>query len=237
MFKIAVVDDDEYVCSRIEEYILKFNENSLFNFDVSIYNTGESLYSCCESGEIFDIIFLDIELYKMNGIEVGMLIRDKMKNNATQIIYISGQSGYAEKLFKVRPLDFLRKPISYEDVSAMLSLYIELYGKGSLYYEFCSDRIEHRIQIENIIYFASRGKKIIVKTPYDKWEFYGKLDDLQNESFSSGFISIHKSYYVNLLHIVDYQYKKIRLTNGEELKISQNKAKEVRQGLLEINTK
>lgn len=44
MFKIAVVDDDEYVCSRIEEYILKFNENSLFNFDVSIYNTGESLY-------------------------------------------------------------------------------------------------------------------------------------------------------------------------------------------------
>ena len=124
-----------------------------------------------------------------------------------------------------------------EDVSAMLSLYIELCGKGSLYYEFCSDRIEHRIQIENIIYFASRGKKIIVKTPYDKWEFYGKLDDLQNESFSSGFISIHKSYYVNLLHIVDYQYKKIRLTNGEELKISQNKAKEVRQRLLEINTK
>jgi hypothetical protein CLOSPO_01725 len=237
MIRIAIVDDDDYICSQIEKYIMKYNENSIFNFDVSIYNTGEGIYSSCENGEIFDIIFLDIELYQMNGIEVGLLIRNKMKNNATQIIYISGQSGYAEKLFKVRPLDFLRKPISYEDVSAMLSLYIELYGKGTLYFKFCSDRIEHRIQIENIIYFASRGKKIIVKTPYDEWEFYGKLDNLQNESFSSGFISIHKSYYVNLLHIVDHQYKKVRLTNGEELKISQNKAKEVRQKLLDINTK
>lgn len=237
MIKIAIVDDDDYICSQIEKYIMKYNENSIFEFDVSIYNTGEGIYSSCESGEIFDIIFLDIELYQMNGIEVGLFIRNKIKNNATQIIYISGQSGYAEKLFKVRPLDFLRKPISCKDVFAMLSLYIELYGKGSLYFEFCSDRIDHRIQIENIIYFASRGKKITVKTPYDECEFYGKLDDLQSESFSSGFISIHKSYYVNLLHIVDYQYKKVRLTNGEELKISQNKAKEVRQRLLDINTK
>lgn len=236
MIRIAIVDDDDYICSRIEEMIEQYAKNSMYEFSMDIFNSGEMLYDYCRQGHIYDIIFLDIELYQLNGIEVGLLIRKEMKNNITQIVFISGKSGYAEQLFQVRPLDFLRKPITYENVAEQLSSYISLYGQERLYFDFVSDKIEHRAMLENIIYFESKGKKIIIKTAYDTWEFYGKLKELQNRSFSNGFISIHQSYYVNLLHIIDYQYKSIRLSNGEELKISRNKAKEVRQRLLKLNT-
>ncbi len=63
-------------------------------------------------GEYFGLIFLDIEMQYVNGIEAGKIIREKMKDELTKIVYISGSDNYAMELFQVRPLDFLIKPIS-----------------------------------------------------------------------------------------------------------------------------
>lgn len=236
MIKIAVIDDDEHICTRIEEMILQYSKNSIQKLHVDIFFSGETLCDYCRQGHVYDLIFLDIELNKLNGIEVGLVIRNEMQNNNTQIIFISGKSGYAEQLFQVRPFDFLKKPISYGDISHQIDTYISIYGKEKIYFDFMAGKTDHRVLIENIIYFESHGKKVTIKTKYDSFEFYGKLKELQDNSFSNSFILIHQSYYVNLLHIIDYQYKSVRLSNGEQLKISRNRSKAVRQRLLQINT-
>lgn len=64
----------------------------------------------CE-GACFDIVFLDIELPKISGIDIGKKIRDEMHDETTKIVYISGKDSYAMGLFDVRPLNFLIKPI------------------------------------------------------------------------------------------------------------------------------
>ena len=70
------------------------------------------------------MIFLDIEFPGMNGIELGKLLRMKMKNYDTQIIFISAVKDYAMDLFPVRPIDFLIKPITEETLRSCLLTYM-----------------------------------------------------------------------------------------------------------------
>ena len=120
MYRIAVCDDDKIVSSHIEKVILNFGKCENIVVDVDVYHSGEGLINEIKKGEYYDLIFLDIEFKMSSGIEVGKLIRDQMKNDATHIVYISAYSNYALDLFKIRPLDFLIKP--FEDKEIILNL-------------------------------------------------------------------------------------------------------------------
>ena len=53
-----------------------------------------------------DILFLDIELFQLSGVEVGDYIRNRLGDRKMQIIYVSGKPSYALQLFKNQPMDF-----------------------------------------------------------------------------------------------------------------------------------
>ena len=67
----------------------------------------------------YDILFLDIELFRMTGIEAGDFIRNRLEDRSMQIIYISGKSSYARELFKTQPMDFLVKPITKQGAGVL----------------------------------------------------------------------------------------------------------------------
>ncbi|MEL7568552.1 MAG: response regulator [Dehalobacterium sp.] len=79
--------------------------------EIEVFFSGEKLYQFICEGACFDIVFLDIELPKISGIDIGKKIRDEMHDETTKIVYISGKDSYAMGLFDVRPLNFLIKPI------------------------------------------------------------------------------------------------------------------------------
>ena len=66
--------------------------------------------------QIFDLIFLDIELKKKSGLDVSNYIRNELGNESVQIAYISAKTGYAMDLFEFRPINFLVKPLEYSKV-------------------------------------------------------------------------------------------------------------------------
>ncbi|MCR1841073.1 response regulator [Murimonas intestini] len=74
-------------------------------------------------GGHYNIIFLDINLPGVGGVEIGEIIRQKMEDEMTHIVYISQQAGYAMELFKVRPLDFLIKSVNREIFKIKTILY------------------------------------------------------------------------------------------------------------------
>ena len=76
-----------------------------------------------------DILYLDIELFEVSGIDAGIFIRKQMENHTMQIIYISGKQSYAQQLFKVQPMDFLVKPIEEEKIEETLALALRLSGE------------------------------------------------------------------------------------------------------------
>ena len=77
MYNIGICDDGENVCTSIENMLLQYAQEKNIQVDTYIWYTGESLRNYLASGGYLDLLFLDIELFKMTGIEVGTYIRNQ----------------------------------------------------------------------------------------------------------------------------------------------------------------
>ena len=89
MYNIGICDDGENICTSIENMLLQYAQEKNIQVDTNIWYTGEKLRDYLISGGYLDILFLDIELFKMTGIEVGAYIRNQLDNMGLQIVYIS----------------------------------------------------------------------------------------------------------------------------------------------------
>ncbi|MCM1186991.1 MAG: LytTR family DNA-binding domain-containing protein [Lachnoclostridium sp.] len=231
MYHIGICDDGKNTCAALEKMVLLYANKNKLQISIQIWYTGEELCKYLEQGENLDILFLDIELFELTGIDVGEFIRNKMENREMQIIYISGKSSYAQKLFKTQPLDFLIKPITIEQIESSLELAVKLLKRYSEKFEFQIGKDYFYISYNDILYFESENRKIKIVMADAEKEFYGKIRELEKK-LPKEFLSIHRSYVINTAHVIRYAYDVAEMDNGTSLTISKAYRKQVREKLL-----
>lgn len=232
MFKIGICDDEPVICSMLEEIILDYSKLIVEKIDMEVFYSGEALYNYIKNENYFDLIFLDIELDKLDGIELGKIIREEMKNEMTQIVYISSKENYAMELFEVRPLNFLIKPINSDKIIRVVSKAIKLLDNFNHFFVYKQGCNSYRRKIKDIIYFESDNRKVKMVTTTDEIIFYGTLSEIYSQLEVYKFFFIHKSYLVNFNHIAESYYDKLVMSNSNILSISQPKRGIVRKILL-----
>lgn len=231
MYKIGICDDGEYICTNIEKMASLYAENNKIQTETKIWYSGEKLEEYLAMGEHLDILFLDIELLSMTGMEVGSYIRDAMDNSIMQIVYISGKASYAQQLFKTQPLDFLVKPITQAHIDEVLDRALRVIEKKNAHFRFQRGKEYYYIPMGDVVYLVSQGRKIRVVTSKETFEFYGRLKEAA-QSLSEDFVTIHKSFVVNKSYIRRYTYDQIELYDGTILTISPTNRKQVRDIIL-----
>lgn len=231
MYNIGICDDGENICTSIENMLFQYAEKKKVQVEVQVWYTGEGLKGYLEQGNHLDILFLDIELFKMTGIEVGSYIRNVLDNMGLQIIYISGKASYALQLFKTQPMDFLVKPILQEHIDHAMDMAIKIIKRRKEKFEFRQGKDYYYIAMGDIVYLESKGKKIKIMTPQGTYEIYGRLKDVV-KGLSEDFIMIHQSYVINKEYVLRYTYEIVELVNGTILTISKVNRKQVRERLL-----
>lgn len=231
MYNIGICDDGENICTSIENMLLRYAKEKTVQIEVEIWNTGEGLRDYLAHRNHLDILFLDIELFKMTGIEVGSYIRNVLDNMGLQIIYISGKASYALQLFKTQPMDFLVNPILQEHINHAMDMAIKIMAKRKERFEFRVGKDYYYIVMGDIVYFESKGKKIKIVTNHDTYETYGKLKEIL-KVLTDDFIMIHQSYVINKEYVLRYTYEMVELTNGTILTISKINRKQVRERIL-----
>lgn len=233
MYKIGICDDDMGVCFQMEEELLRYAEMRGILIGVEVFSGGKALCQALEKKQsLYHLLFLDIELGDIGGIEAGNFLRDSLKNEITQIVFISYRQEYAIQLFKVRPLDFLIKPISYEKIESVMNTYLRLFPDKKLFFEYRKNRQSHQIAQNEILCVKCDGKKIRIITPSEEFEFYGKMDDAQRQLDGGRFWTIHKSYIINVDYVFEFRKDEIELVNHDILPISKAYRKEIADRLL-----
>ncbi|MSS62724.1 LytR/AlgR family response regulator transcription factor [Velocimicrobium porci] len=229
MFKIAVCDDDCIITSKVETLLLELAKKKGMVIEVDIYFDGSTLASAIDRGESYDLIYLDIEMTKQDGITTAKQVRKK--DQQVLLIYISSHETYWKELFEVEPFRFLSKPI---DISLFEDYFYKALDKISqkmLYFTFSFRKQMNRVKIGDICYFESKGRIIYVVLKDNTKRFYGKLNQVEAEleKMKVPFLRIHQSYLVNCMWIQTFSFTQVILTDGTVLYISEERQKAIRR--------
>ncbi len=228
MISIAICDDNKEICSQLENILVEYSSSAYLKIDVSVFYSGESLLDFLNQGNSFELIFLDIELGQINGVEVGRQIRKVFKNLDSEIVYISGNDGYDRQLFDVQPLHFIPKPIIAAIVIEDFKLALKRTGCMRRFFKYQKGYDIHKIPINEIIYFESLNRELKIITVSGTDSFYGRLEDVTLNISKYQFLQIHRSYLINYNQVNILRYSEVVMSNGETLPISRAKRQEFR---------
>ncbi len=233
MLRIAICDDDEVMTSKIESMLEKELGRMCLDNTIDVFFSGEAFLNYVEQGSQYDLIYLDIEMEKLNGIEVARVLREKLME--TVIIYISSYENYLIDLFEVEPFRFIKKPVDPVIFRKVLEAAYEKIKSQNCYFHYNFNKIHNKVMQKDIIYFESRSRLILIHMTTGMERFYGKLDDVEkvlcNEKIR--FIRIHQSYLVNMDYVWKMGYDMVTLRSGEVLQISDRRRREIREKYLE----
>lgn len=232
--KIAICDDDKNLAGELEEIILYYEKQKNKIYEIDVFYSGLEITRELDKGNTYDLIFLDIEMEEINGLEVGEKIRNEMDDYGTQIIYISSKEGYDRQLFDFQPLHFISKPINKEIVYKDLELAEKVSRRNSEVFTYIKNSELYRINIKDIVYFESRGREIRVVCTKGEDYYYDNMKNLLRKIEDYRFLHIHRSYIVNYDHIIKMKSNEIMMSNNDILPISRSKQDEVKKRQIEL---
>lgn len=231
MLSIAICDDDREMCYLLHKMLCGFVDIPIHYIDV--FYTGESLCDAVQSGKHYDLFILDIELRSTTGVQVGIFLRDELKQIQAQMLFISGKDSYMKQLFDLRPLNFLLKPIVPVKMHECLLCALDLFEQSSPCFEYYYRKILYRIPYRGIIYFESQNKTLLIHTVTSTSEATMQLSAvmMKEPAPPKQFFQIHQSYFVNFQYVRRSSYSEIVMENGVVLPVSYVYRKEVRERL------
>ena len=222
MVRIAVCDDDMRFTAELEEMVRREADDSGISVETEAYSDGGTLVADIEKGYRYDLVFLDIEMERVDGISAARQIR--RIDRSALLIYVSGYEQYLKELFEVEPFRFLSKPVDG--------------AKFRKYFRFSFNKEIRKVAVRDVVYFESRNRVVhIFMADGSEERFYGRLNTVEKD-LSEGrqeFLRIHQSFLVNYSYIEKMNFSVVTVIfgNGKRtaLKISEDREKAVRSRL------
>lgn len=227
---ICICENDASTASFLKMECEKFYNNKREHLDFIIYDNGEALV---KNKHDFDLIFLDIELNGLNGLEAAVRLREFNVNS--QIIIVSGYLNYKSSAYAAHVFDFIDKPIQeirLYDVLSDLEMYFKKHQHSrSIYYNINGNI--YQTDIQDILYLEVVDRKIRLVLKDKSYSFYGNLHDYQNLLLENGFGIPHRTYLVNYENIKFMGKDYITMTNGDAVAIARPRSKSFRHDYME----
>lgn len=224
MYQIAVCDDDKNITAKLKTAILEICPEN----QVQVYHDGTKLL---DSATAFDIIFLDIDMPGMNGIETAKRIRTKDKS--VKIIYLTSYAEYVHYAFSVHAFAYLLKPFKKEMIEKQL-MDAKEYRQEPVESKIIRFETEEGMQdfaVNEIYYLEYVGRKVKMVTKQGDFLIREGIHALAEQVEPYGFLMPHKSFSVNLYHVKIIKGYDIVMMNGDVVPLSQKKSSEFRSKL------
>lgn len=222
MIRIAVVEDDAESSDKIIKFIRRYQtENEEDNFIVDLFTNGVDFLS--DVKEDTDVVFMDIEMPLMNGLDAAKKLRDK--NFDCCLIFTTNMAQYAVKGYEVDALDFMVKPISYFNFSMKLKKAIRIMkSRQAESIQISFGNGQKRVFVPDIKYIEVIKHKTYIHTKDGVFEQRISLNEMEKKLERFSFAKCNKCYLVNLRYVSSIDGN-ICTAGGEILQISRSQKK------------
>lgn len=207
--KCIVVDDEPLAVSLLGSYVEKI---PFFELAFSTENPIEALEYIRKNEA--DLIFLDIQMPELSGINFMKIVGDKMK-----YILTTAYAEYALEGYEHNVIDYLLKPISFDRFQKSALKAQERFPNETSqnsYFFIKSSGQQHKINFDEILYVESIKDYVSIKTENQEYIVLDTLKSLERQ-LSDRFTRIHKSFIVNVDKIIRINPKTISLLSEIEI--------------------
>lgn len=204
--KCIIVDDEPLAISLLEQYVQKI---PFLELVFSTENPIEALEYIQNNGS--DLIFLDIQMPELTGINFMKIVGAKQK-----YILTTAYSEYALEGYEHNIVDYLLKPISFERClkSAVKAQERFSFQEEDAHFFVKSSGQQHRINFNEILYIESIKDYVNIRTAGEEYIVLDTLKSMESQ-LSDKFVRIHKSFIINLDKIKSIGAKKLVLSEQE----------------------
>ena len=172
----------------------------------------------------YDIIFLDIEMDGLSGIETGHLIRQT--DRKVIIILVTSYSEYMPQSFKIDVFDYITKPFTDKDISEVFCRALQKYTDWHSTITVMWKDTSYTVDIGDIVSVEIDGRHVNVNTEKSVYKSEAKLGYFDRHLAPYGFFRCHNSYMVNMAYVKDFDDNKITTHGGKDIYVSVRKKKE-----------
>lgn len=207
--KIAICDDNTEYIGILEDYFFKLDINAN---ELDAFESGEDLIKMYTlSDSLYDIIFLDMEMSGINGIETANIIRKYDKH--VIIVFVTSHTQYMQKSFECNPFRFLVKPLSFDDIKHVMDEAALKLSEERKTFVFSVNRNKIRLFCEDIILFENRSHWVYVRTKDEEYKIFCSVKQLFENIDNKIFSRVQRSYIVNLAYVKEISADRVTLYN------------------------
>ncbi len=196
---IAICDDDKLFCNFLEDQCRNYYDERKVPLNIIQFASGEELL---ESTLLFDLVFLDVEMGIINGIETGKELRNR--NPHSIIIVVTSHEGYLDDAFRIQAFRFLSKPIDLLRFNRTLDDVSELIKNDIITFYDVETSQNIKIYANEIIYLEIAKKKTKVVTINGTYYSREKMSYWKEKLNGISFVCPHSSYLVNLDYSINH---------------------------------
>ena len=199
MRNIAIVEDEDLAAQALIDHIKQFEAQTGQSFQIFRFANGADFLQ--DYRAVYAVVFLDVQMPKMNGLETALQLRRCDKN--VSIIFITNLVQYALKGYEVDAVSYLIKPVSYYDFSMKFKKALDIY----LLNEDRSFTVNTpgglcRISTDKLMYVEIMNHRLFYHLIDDVIEMTGVLSGVEQQLSRFGFLRCNKCYLVNPKFIV-----------------------------------
>ena len=219
MTRIAIVEDEAAVREQLAGYVQRYTRQYGTQFEVTMFTDGVEILE--DYRPVYDIIFLDVEMQHLDGMETARRIREL--DSDVLLIFITNMAQYAIKGYAVGALDYVLKPVPYFAFSQQLQKAVNQLAKRTRHYLAVPvDGGMRRLDAATIYYIESEGHRVHFYTEDGDFSAPGALKALEEKLTGRLFARCNSGYLVNLAQVSGVQQNTVQV-GPHELQISRPK--------------
>ncbi len=219
--RILICDDEVQYVNELKVYVQEYMKNHFIQCSI---DTSSSPKEVLKKNETYDLVFLDIQMPEINGLEIAHKLKER--NSKVVIFFVTAFNKYQDDAMDLQIFRFFEKPFDVKRLYSSLDKAME-YIDGSYVDVFVQNNTEHtRILVDDIIYIKRDNRKNYLFTKDNTYIIRESIMEWSNKLPTTFFYLVHKSFLVNLHYVTKYNYTELFLNGTIRVPIASRKQAE-----------